>query len=304
MFGYLKSELMRFRIIPQRRNDCDIYNELRESPSCQNEIDAFLNKIQIFLSHHKNNQFNKSDIEERLRSDDIYTQKRNELFLRIYLRIQSAYEYYLYRTRQFDFADMINAAEQCVREIPECAHGYKYILLDEVQDLSKNRLLLIKAILRKNPGCKLFAVGDDWQSIYRFTSSDLSLIHNFEESFGLTTRRSFIETTHRFGQPTIKISCDFIQRNPAQSHKNVHNIQKTETPIRVILNKPTRLMEGQDAESLQIILQTLIMECGYDMICKKTLQVISRYNHDIKRIKSDIFKITTRSDGSEIYDIE
>ena len=199
---------------------------------------------------------------------------------------------------------MINAAEQCVREIPECAHGYKYILLDEVQDLSKNRLLLIKAILRKNPGCKLFAVGDDWQSIYRFTGSDLSLIHNFEESFGLATRRSFIETTHRFGQPTIKISCDFIQRNPAQSHKNVHNIQKAETPIRVILNKTTRLMEGQDAESLQIILQTLIMEYGYDMICKKTLQVISRYNHDIKRIKSDIFKITTRSDGSEIYDIE
>ena len=92
MFGYLKSELMRFRIIPQRRNDCDMYNELRESPSYQNEIDALLNKIQIFLSHHKNNQFNKSDIEERLRSEDIYTQKRNELFLRIYLRIQSAYE--------------------------------------------------------------------------------------------------------------------------------------------------------------------------------------------------------------------
>ena len=154
-----------------------------------------------------------------------------QLFLQIYRKIQRGYEQFLFRYRQYDFADMINHAKECVDENPDCACGYKYILLDEVQDLSRNRLLLIRSIINKNPGCKLFAVGDDWQSIYRFTGSDLTLIRNFEQVFGQKTRRSYIESTHRFGQPTIKISCDFIRQNPAQTPKTVHNIQNVATPM-------------------------------------------------------------------------
>ena len=190
-----------------------------------------------------------------------------------------------------------------MREVPECAHGYKYILLDEVQDLSRNRLMLVRSIIQKNPGCKLFAVGDDWQSIYRFTGSNLELIHNFEKLFGLTVRRSLIESTHRFGQPTIRISCDFIQRNPSQSHKMVRNTQSNDTPVYVILNKPTRLTEGQDAESLQIILRTIICEQGLETVKTKSIQVISRYNHDISRIKSNDFNIIAKGDSSEVFEV-
>ena len=173
-------------------------------------------KLQTFLSLHKNAQYSNQEVIKRVMSrGDNYAKKRADLFLRIYFRIKLAYEQFLEENRQYDFADMINLAARIVREVPECARGYRYILLDEVQDLSRNRFLLVREILRKNPGCKLFAVGDDWQSIYRFTGSDLTLIQEFEKTFGLKTRRSLIETTHRFGQPTINISCDFIQKNPA-----------------------------------------------------------------------------------------
>ena len=266
------------------------------------EIDGFYHLLQNFLSLHKNNLYNYDEIQKRLKTNDKYATYRNELFLRIYRRLQRGYELYLQRTRQFDFADMINTATQCVKEISECARGYKYILLDEVQDLSRNRYLLIQAILQKNPGCKLFAVGDDWQSIYRFTGSDLSLIHEFEQYFKLNTRRSYIESTHRFGQPTINISCDFIQQNPSQSHKKVHNIQPTKTPIRIILNKDMKVKNGQDADSLQTILQTLIAEQGYKTVAQKTLQLISRYNHDIARIKSEAFDIEVLDD-TQTYSI-
>lgn len=214
---------------------------------------------------------------------DNYAKKRADLFLRIYFRIKLAYEQFLEENRQYDFADMINLAARIVREVPECARGYRYILLDEVQDLSRNRFLLVREILRKNPGCKLFAVGDDWQSIYRFTGSDLTLIQEFEKTFGLKTRRSLIETTHRFGQPTINISCDFIQKNPAQSHKNVSNKKTKPTPIKVVLNALSA--RDNDAESLSIILTELIKTRGYDELKHKELQIISRYNYDIKRIQ-------------------
>ncbi len=274
---------------------------MHNSDYCR-EIDGFYQLLHSFLLLHKNNLYNFAEVKERLKTEDKYSACRNQLFLNIYQRLQYGYERYLQQTRQFDFADMINHATQCVKEIAECARGYKYILLDEVQDLSRNRFLLVQAILRKNPGCKLFAVGDDWQSIYRFAGSDLSLIQKFEQFFKLKTRRSFIESTHRFGQPTIKISCNFIQQNPKQSHKKVHNIQDAKTPIYIILNRDQNMKKGQDAESLEIILQSLITEHGYDALCRKTLQVIARYNHDIGRIESERFSVEARGDG-QIYDI-
>ncbi len=259
--------------------------------------------LRTFLSLHKNGLYSDEDINKRLASEDVYATKRNALFLKIYKRIYQAYELLLYKTRQYDFADMINSAEACVREMPECARGYKYILLDEVQDLSRNRFMLVRSIARKNPGCKIFAVGDDWQSIYRFTGSDLGLIYGFEKTFGLTTRRSLIESTHRFGQPTIRISCDFIQRNPLQSHKLVRNIQKSNTPIYVILNKTTKTADGQDAESLRTILHTIINDQGPEATKNKSIQIISRYNRDINRIKSDDFEITAKDGGGEVFEV-
>jgi DNA helicase-4 len=294
--------LSKHHIKPQRQNDYEFYRRLLRNPDYRQEVEGFYQLLHSFLLLHKNNLYNFADVEKRLKTDNIYSARRNELFLKIYQRLQCGYEKYLQHTRRFDFADMINHATQCVQEINECARGYKYILLDEVQDLSRNRFLLVQAILRKNPGCKIFAVGDDWQSIYRFAGSDLALIQKFETFFKLKTRRSFIESTHRFGQPTINISCNFIQQNPKQSRKKVHNIQQTKTPIFIVLNRDCRARNGQDADSLQTILQNLITEHGYDTIRGKSLQVIARYNHDIARIKSEHFVIESQ-DNAQIYNI-
>jgi len=303
IFDYLKSELARFRIEAARRPDAEIYHELLRGQTYRLEITGFYDMLQTFLSLHKNSARDDSYIKEHLQKDDEYSHLRSATFLRIYFRVFRAYEKYLFHTKQYDFADMINVAKQCVDEISECALGYRYILLDEVQDLSRNRLLLIRSILDKNPGCKLFAVGDDWQSIYRFTGSDLAIIRDFGRIFHRETRRGLIESTHRFGQPTIKLSSDFIQRNSAQSRKNVQNTKTTATPIYAIMNRPTRLTKGQDAKSLQIILQELIAKHGYEKISAKTIQIISRYNHDINRLDSDLFEYSPLVDASDVYEV-
>jgi len=45
---------------------------------------------------------------------------------------------------------------------------FKYILVDEFQDVSQARASLIKKIISQNNDCRLFCVGDDRQSIYQF----------------------------------------------------------------------------------------------------------------------------------------
>ena len=250
----------------------------------QQKPDYPVEELMTFLSLHKNAQYSVADVIKREMVADESAQETARKFLKTYFKIYFAYEEYLKTNNKYDFADMINQAELAVREKPNVALGYKYILLDEVQDLSRNRCLLVRAILRKNPGCKLFAVGDDWQSIYRFTGSDLTLIRDFETTFGLKTRRSLIETTHRFGNPTIKISSEFVQKNPTQSHKNVFNFKGQPTPIHVIYNRPD--LRDDDTKSLNIILQTIIDEQGYEKVKTKEFQIISRFNHDLRRLKS------------------
>ena len=158
--------------------------------------------------------------------------------------------------------------------------GYEYILLDEVQDLSPNRLRLVREILRKNPHCRLFAVGDDWQSIYRFTGSNLELIKRFEAYFGRHVRRSLIETTHRFGVPTVEKSSDFVQKNPAQAHKKVRGL-KTETPIKIILSETDRKNRKSEADGFRQAIKDMLANYGEEALLKMKLQIIARYNHDL-----------------------
>lgn len=65
-----------------------------------------------------------------------------------------------------------------------------------------------------------FCGGDDWQSIYRFSGSDMSLFSDFSKYFGYT-EECRIETTYRFGNPAIAKSSAFIQQNPSQRKKDV-----------------------------------------------------------------------------------
>ena len=123
---------------------------------------------------------------------------------------------------EMDFTDTIILATEL------CNNGhrpdYDYILVDEFQDISMDRYRLLQALRRKNPLTKLFCVGDDWQSIYRFAGSDMALFKQFEKFFGYT-KKCLMETTYRFGEPAIADSSKFILANPEQAVKNVHSFR-------------------------------------------------------------------------------
>src|SRR5699024_4701459 len=83
---------------------------------------------------------------------------------------------------EIDFDDMIIEATEIVKN-KEVHFNYKYIIIDEYQDISKSRFDLIKEI-KNQTNAKLMCVGDDWQSIYRFTGSDIDLFTNFDKYVG------------------------------------------------------------------------------------------------------------------------
>ena len=50
---------------------------------------------------------------------------------------------------------------------------YRHILVDEFQDISDGRAQLLLALEAQHADARLFALGDDWQSIYRFAGADV-----------------------------------------------------------------------------------------------------------------------------------
>ena len=136
---------------------------------------------------------------------------------------QPVYERYISALRdsnQIDFTDAIlQATEICRASHPV---EYDYIIVDEFQDISVDRYNFLKVLREGNPPAKLYCVGDDWQSIYRFSGSDMALFNQFPEYFGATEINK-IETTYRFGEPLVSLSSYFIQRNKAQIQKDIHS---------------------------------------------------------------------------------
>ena len=108
---------------------------------------------------------------------------RAEAFVAVFEPIFERYQKSLVRLNQIDFHDMINRATEHV-ESGRYHSPFRYVLVDEFQDISCGRARLLKALLDQSRSAQLFAVGDDWQSIYRFAGSDIAIMREFEDRFG------------------------------------------------------------------------------------------------------------------------
>ena len=131
-----------------------------------------------------------------------------------------------------DFEDMlVRAAGQL--ETGKVEWPYDLIMVDEFQDASRARARLVRGLLKK-PGRFLLAVGDDWQSINRFTGADLSVMTDFEAWFGKATQLA-LTTTFRCGQTICDVASTFVSKNPAQFKKPMRSAHQDPGTVRVIL---------------------------------------------------------------------
>ncbi|MES2774422.1 MAG: UvrD-helicase domain-containing protein [Bacteroidota bacterium] len=273
-------------VFRQRTNDeiWDILNSI-----ANDEVSALETLIHTFLNLLKSNNGDpKTLLLDTRKNKDNNIRRRQQIFLEIFTPILSRYNDYLRSNHLIDFSDMINDATRYISDNRFRNH-FKYIIIDEFQDTSMGRFNLIKALLKNNRSCKLFAVGDDWQSIFRFAGSDISLFTQFEKHFGIT-ELSKIETTYRFNKSMIDISSRFILANPNQTPKKLKPFgDDTVNPIEVIQSHNTR---NDDPLPFINVLHKIKSE-NTGTSKKLTILALARYNHIIKlyRERTDLFLV-------------
>jgi len=224
---HLAEELTKKGFVLKPRSDEEVYRQLAATSKDKYIVKLILFMLE-FIEKFKSNGYNASGFEVlENKTDNV----RTRLFLSIARAVYDYYQDRLKQNNQIDFADMINDAEILLREM-EDAHitlTYKYIIIDEFQDIARQRFNLTKR-LADITGAKVVAVGDDWQSIYAFAGADISLFTRFLELMG-AGRELQITHTYRNSQELIDIAGNFIQKNPLQIKKRLISPKSIKNPI-------------------------------------------------------------------------
>lgn len=189
-----------------------------------------------------------------------------------------AYQEQLDKNFEIDFTDAIIQATKLCNE--GLWKPYDYILVDEFQDISIDRYRFLQALRSKQPLTKLYCVGDDWQSIFRFAGSDMSLFYEFEEYFGYTEICK-IETTYRFHQPLIDMSSQFILKNKEQRPKSIHTPDGDKKKTYLSFVK----CDNEDNTTLKKV-EEIVSTIPND----ESVIILGRYNYDVMSVgfKGDI----------------
>lgn len=226
--------------------------------------------ISTFIKLAKGNNYSIKDI--------FYMYKkaifREKDILHNILDIYMIYERELNSLGKIDFDDMIIKA---IDNVKDANLGYKYIIIDEFQDTSQVRYDLIREII-KYTGAKVFVVGDDWQSIYRFSGCNLNLFINFKKYFP-NSEYYYLKYTYRNSNELIHVSSNFIMKNKKQLRKNIESNKNLDKPIVITLNY-----------SLEEVMELI----GSDKIL-----ILGRNNADIRDIDWDNKLTIHRSKGLE-----
>lgn len=212
----LKKMLEEAGVPIQEKTDEELYDLVLPKGSKQEK--AFIRLVVTFVTLVKSSCKSVKEILKQAKNVDdersVFIIKN--IFQPVYERYISA----LSDSNQIDFTDAIlQATEICRTSHPV---EYDYIIVDEFQDISVDRYNFLKVLREGKPPAKLYCVGDDWQSIYRFSGSDMALFNQFPKYFGATEINK-IETTYRFGEPLVSLSSHFIQRNKSQIQKDINS---------------------------------------------------------------------------------
>lgn len=271
-------------------------NEVKFSPIPKGELfqvindtekdKRFLKLVQRFLSQYKERQstVDLSSLIEKSKEDE-----RTLLFLKLFKILLNAYQQELNKSKTIDFGDMISQSAKLVSQKKELSH-YKYIIIDEFQDISDGRYDLILQFLNQNENTKLFCVGDDWQAIYRFAGSDHKIMTNFQTLFGKTTTLK-LDQTFRYNDQIAKVSEKFITKNPSQIKKNLKTLQNKLDPQIFI-----HWHHNDPLEAIRLAVES--MKAHYS-IKDETLLILSRYNHN-KLTEGNLKSIKDQWDGGTI----
>lgn len=302
LLSHLEEELVKRGYTLNKRNSEEIYKQLIDKQESK-----YITKLTLFIcsfiGNFKTQGYNYQKFNELKQT---IKNPRTQLFLEIcevcFLEYQKALKEFNY----IDFQDMINNSALIIKnkQLSKEKIDFKYIIVDEYQDISRQRYNLIKEISQLC-NAKIMAVGDDWQSIYAFSGSVLPLFTQFCNVVGYGCELK-ITHTYRNAQEIINIAGNFIQKNSNQIKKALISPKRINNPVFIhtyddsySLNKPTE--KGGVFYNIGFALNEIIGQIiKFNSIEKKSqipsILLIGRYGFDARNMcKSNQFSYDEKS---------
>lgn len=275
---HLKEELQKAGISFEFKNSKEVYKVIIQNIE-DKYFYKFIQLVCVFISRFKTNNFTPSKFDEwKISLKD----ERTKLFINICYQCYLAYMTELKRTNSIDFEDMINNAsnilENKIRNDEKLP--YDYIFVDEYQDISLQRFDLCEK-LSKCSNAKIIAVGDDWQSIFRFSGAKVELFTKFEKIMGYANILK-INKTYRNSQELIDIAGGFVMANDKQIKKELKSNKSISEPV-LLMSYNDKYDRGDTDRPIDRMCQAI--EKSLDMIVKTngkkgSVLLIGRYGFE------------------------
>ncbi len=204
------------------------FEDLVESAFDYNQREGWIkSKFADFIQNAKRFNVKPDGIAEQLTQDN----PRQFHFGHCGIMLLQRYQRFLVENDLIDFSDMITRSLELIQANREQYRSrYDHVLVDEFQDIGKGKLELIREFVGPE-AAHLFAVGDDWQSIYSFQGAVVEYFLNFDEHFGTPTRTTLTEN-FRSPPQIIEAGNTLIDSNDEQIKKEVNpTVTRDTTPV-------------------------------------------------------------------------
>lgn len=239
-----------------KRSDNNSLNSINTLCDFTNEIIKLIKTLGIDINN----------IEPQYKITANYLNYLQEVYIKYNETINEEYK--------LDFEDLILRASN----LKNMHSNYKYILVDEYQDISINRYKLLKKIIDAT-NAKTIVVGDDFQAIFSFAGANMNLFLDYRNQ--MRARMIKLVNTYRNSQQLIDVAGEFVMKNSNQIEKKLQSKKNLDRPIKIYGYE--RNME----KIFEFIILNLIEKYGDN----KNILVLGRYKNDILKIKSNKFII-------------
>ncbi len=153
-------------------------------------------------------------------------------------KIFNMYNDRLIRENVIDFDDMLVMCYELLTKRPDILklwqNKYRYILIDEFQDICKVQYEVIKLLAL--PENNLFIVGDDDQSIYRFRGAKPEIMLGFKHDYKDATQ-ILLDTNYRSTKEIVKSANLLVANNEKRFAKYIKTNRENGTPPNILVFK-------------------------------------------------------------------
>jgi DNA helicase-4 len=309
-FSLELDKILRNKLSPESNNIKVISVKEALSPY-EEELTSFIKIFKTALDMIKVEGLAIEDIVKKGKSD---SHERVCGFYTLFEVIQKKYNKLCVASSYLDFNDLVIRAIELLKNHPDVANEYrskfKYILVDEFQDVNKLQVDLLKLLATNET--QLFCVGDDWQSIYGFRGSDVGYIVNFNQYFP-DSKVINLDLNYRSTQTIVSAGNEVMKKNQLKVPKELHAINKDVSKINLyVSNKESedgvkyvrkRIEELKNAgvpnEEILILARRSAMLIDYRKSLRSVfLKISCRTIHSSKGLEAKIVFLVGMKEGS------